>query len=186
MKTLNPTLWRTCRMLAGANRIRLLRAIFEKPGQSVTELAQALGIGASDASQELRRIQSRGLLKSSRNGLRVVYRPEADPQVPTAAPLLKALKTVFSGFPPERDAEMRNLAFGLAYPRRIAIARTLQAAPQTELDLGVALKLSSYAVFTHAKILRDGGWIRRDGQMRHFATPGHPLAEALARLLRAS
>ena len=36
MKTLNPTLWRTCRMLAGANRIRLLRAIFAQPGQSVT------------------------------------------------------------------------------------------------------------------------------------------------------
>ena len=186
MKTLNPTLWRTCRMLAGANRIRLLRAIFAQPGQSVSELAQALGIGLSDASQELRRIQSRGLLKSSRDGIRVIYRPEADPQVPTAAPLLKALKTAFADFPPERDEEMLALAFGLAYPRRIAIARALQAASQTELDLGVALKLSSYAVFTHVKILQAGGWIRRIGRNRQFATPDHPLAEALARLLRAS
>ncbi len=184
MKTLNPTLWRTCRMLAGANRIRLLRAMAEKPGQSVTELARALGVGTSDASQELRRIQSRGLLKSSRDGIRVVYRLEADPQVPTAAPLLKALKSAFSNFPPERDNELRQLAFGLAYPRRIAIARALQAAAQTELDLSSTLKLSSFAVQSHAKILQDGGWIRRDGRIRRFATPDHPLAEALARQLR--
>ena len=186
MKTLNPTLWRTCRMLAGANRIRLLRAICGKPGQSVTELAQALGIGLSDASQELRRIQSRGLLKSSRDGIRVIYRPEADPQVPTAAPLLKALKAALSDLPPERDEELRALAFGLAYPRRIAIAQALQASPQTELELSGALKLSSFAVFTHVKILQEGGWVRRVGRNRHFAVPEHPLAEALARLLRAS
>ena len=186
MRTLNPTLWRTCRMLSGANRIRLLRAAFEKPGQSVTELAQALGIGTSAASQELRRIQSRGLMQSSRDGIRVVYRLEADPQVPTAAPLLKALKAAFSDFPPERDEELRALAFGLAYPRRIAIARALQTTPQTELDLGMALRLSSYAVYSHVKILQDGGWVRRTGRNRLFATPDHPLAEALARLLRAS
>ena len=186
MKTLNPTLWRTCRMLAGANRVRLLRAISGKPGQSVTELAQALGIGLSDASQELRRIQSRGLLKSSRDGIRVIYRPEADPQVPMAAPLLKALKAAFSECPPERDEDLRALAFGLAYPRRIAIAQALQASPQTELELGGALKLSSFAVFTHVKILQNGGWVRRVGRYRHFATPDHPLAEALARLLRTS
>lgn len=186
MKTLNPTLWRTCRMLAGANRIRLLRAMFEKPGQSVSELAQAIGIGISDASQELRRIQSRGLLQSSREGARVVYRPEADPQVPTAAPLVKALKTAFEQFPPERDEEMCKLAFGLAYPRRIAIARALQAAPQSEGDLCLSLKLSSFAVFSHAKILKESGWIRRTGRFRHLATPRHPLAETLARFLRTS
>ena len=134
----------------------------------------------------MRRIQSRGLLKSSRDGIRVIYRAEADPQVPTAAPLLKALKAAFSDFPPERDEDLRALAFGLAYPRRIAIAQALQASPQTELDLGVALKLSSYAVFTHVKILQDGGWVRRIGRNRHFAVPEHPLAEVLARLLRAS
>lgn len=186
MKPLNPTLWRTCRMLSGANRIRLLRAVFEKPGQSVTELAQALGIGTSDASQELRRIQSRGLLQSSRDGIRVIYRLEADPQVPTAAPLLKALKSAFSEFPPERDEELRALAFGLAYPRRIAIARALQTTSQTELDLGNALRLSSYAVYSHVKILQNGGWIRRAGRNRHWAMPDHPLAEALTRLLRTS
>ncbi len=70
MKNLNPTLWRTCRMLTGTNRVRLLRELHDHPGQSVSQLAAALGIGPSDASQELRRIQSRGLLKSER----VVFR----------------------------------------------------------------------------------------------------------------
>lgn len=44
MKNLNPTLWRTCRMLAGTTRIRLLRELHTHPGQSVSELARAVGI----------------------------------------------------------------------------------------------------------------------------------------------
>ncbi len=184
MRNLNPTLWRTCRVLSGENRIKLLRQIHDHPGQAVSELALAVGIGRSAASQELRRIQSRGLLRAERKDNRVVYRMEADPQVPSAAPLLKALNTAFSSFPPARDGDLREIAFGLAYPRRIAIAQMLQAAPQSDLELCVALNLSSFAVFTHARTLQKCGWVKRVHGRCQFTPPAHPLAHALVRLLR--
>ena len=186
MKNLNPTLWRTCRMLAGVHRLLLLRQLHDQPGRSVAELAQAVGIGRSDASQELRRIQSRGLLRSAREGVRVVYRLEADPQVPSAALLLKALKATFSSLSPDHDGDLRQIAFGLAYPRRIAIAQALLAGPRTDLDLCTALKLSPFAVFNHAGILAKSGWIKRSNGARQLTVPAHPMAAALIRLLRAT
>ncbi len=184
MKNLNPTLWRTCRMLAGSTRIRLLRGLHDHPGRCVNDLAQDIGIGISDASQELRRIQSRGLLRSKREGARVLYRLEADPQVASAAPILKALKTALATLPPERDEDMRRIAFGLAYPRRIAIARALLAEPQTGMGLSQELELSTFAVFNHVRILRESGWVRRGADQRlNLSPPDHPLGAALFRLL---
>lgn len=178
MKNLNPTLWRTCRMLAGPTRIHLLRAIHERPGLAVGQLAKVIGIGRSDASQELRRIQSRGLLKSERHGALLIYRMEPDPQVASAAPLLKALRAALA-YPAVRDVEIWTLANGLAYPRRIAIAQALLASPRTEIDLCAALNLSSFAIYAHAKVLRECGWVQRNKGLLRLAPPRHPLAGAL-------
>ena len=186
MKNLNPTLWRTCRMLAGTTRIRLLRELHTHPGQSVSELARAVGIKKSDASQALRRIQSRGLLRSRRHGAALIYRMEPDPQVVSAAPLLRALNNALSQYPPERDAELCRLAHGLAYPRRIALAQAIIASPQTQQDLVHALNLPNFAVFSHLRILMDCGYIRRDQRRFRFMLPDHPLASVLVRLLRSA
>ena len=184
MRYLNPTLWRTCRVLSGTMRIRLLRQLFEHPGRSVSELAKALGISCSDASQELRRLQSRGLLQSERRGAFVIYRPGADPQVKSAAPLLKALAFALAAYPPERDGEICRIAFGLAYPRRIALAKALQAGPQSDFELAGALRFPGFAVFNHLRILQKSGFARRENGRVHFHIPTHPLASALVRLLR--
>ena len=184
MNNLNPTLWRTCRTLAGAKRIQLLRAMHDQPGLSVSELAKIIGVGCSDASQELRRLQSRGLLKSDRQGTCVVYRMEPDPQVASAAPLLKALKASMAATPPAKDDEMCNIAFGLAYSRRIAIANALIAGPQKEAALCVALHLSPFAVFNHVRIMKECGWVKRANSLLEFTVADHPLAAALARLLK--
>ena len=45
MPSLNPTLWRTCKMLAGPTRIRLLRQIQAHPESGVTVLGRLAGIG---------------------------------------------------------------------------------------------------------------------------------------------
>ena len=39
MQQLNPTLWRTCRILRGRARLGLLRQILKQPGQNVSPLA---------------------------------------------------------------------------------------------------------------------------------------------------
>ena len=57
MQNLNPTLWRTCKMLAGRTRIRMLRQLLEHPGECVSALGKRVAIKESAASQELRRIR---------------------------------------------------------------------------------------------------------------------------------
>ena len=76
---LHPTLWRTCRVLAGPTRLRLLRRVIARPGLTVQQLADAQDIGKSRASQELRRLQSRGLIQARRKSARVAYHPVPDP-----------------------------------------------------------------------------------------------------------
>ena len=180
---LNPSLWRTCRMLAGATRVKLLRQLHEHPGHTVSELARATGIGVSDASQELRRIQSRGLLQLERRGSFVYYRFGADPQVASAAPLVRALRTVLAEYPEDRDAEIVRIAQGLSHPRRIALAKALRQAPRQCRDLPAALGMAPTSASPHVAGLVRSGLVRRAGDWLVLEPMGHPLAKALVRLL---
>ncbi len=180
---LNPTLWRTCKMLAGVKRIQLLRQLHSQPGRSVVELGRAVGIQRSDASQELRRIQSRGLLKSRRIGTPLIYRMEPDPQVASAAPLLKAIQSALATLSAERDADMCTLAMGLAHERRIAIARALREKPRALIELHERLHIPLASLSGHMRALVHSGFATSAKGVFRFTTPPHPLARALSRLL---
>lgn len=183
MKTLNPTLWRTCRVLAGTARIRLLRLVLAHPDLGVSRLAEEAGIGQSDASQELRRLQSRGLLRRLRRGRRILFRPQPDPQVPSAAPLLKALKAVLTAESPARDPEICRIAMGFAHETRLRIARELARKPRRLAPLATALRLSPSTLAHHLHWLRAGGWVRAEGAWLLYTPPRHPVARTLAQLL---
>ncbi len=183
MQSLNPTLWRTCRMLAGATRLRLLRELHARPGQKVSELARAAGIGRSDASQELRRIQSRGLLQTERRGAALIYRLEPDSQVVSAAPLLKALRPTLAVPGPDQDAMIAALANGLAHPRRLAIVKWLKRSPRSAYALQRAVQTNHANIQRHLQTLAAGGYVRREGRLCHFTPPRHPLAKALLKFL---
>lgn len=183
MPRLNPTLWRTCKMLAGHKRIQLLRQLFEQPGRSVTTLGRSVGIKRAYASQELRRIQSRGLLQAERHGLPLVYRLDPDPQVSSAAPLLQAIQSAFAAYPPVRDLDMCVIANGLAHGRRIAIVRLLQEGPCTTTQLQLQMHLSSSTSKQHLRPLLQAGFIRCNIDTVSFKVPAHPLARALVNLL---
>lgn len=184
MKNLNPTLWRTCRMLAGSTRIQLLRQLHDVPGQNIRVRADALGISQPFASQEMRRIQSRGLLQISRRGASVVHVPKADPQVASAAPLLKAVWTAFDTYPAERDRDMTVIAAGLGHARRIAMVRTLMQGPQTTGQLLAAHPMAPTSFYLHLRALIASGFVQAQGRSLVFKTPPHPLAKALVNLLR--
>lgn len=171
-------------MLAGATRVKLMRQMHEHPGGTVSELAQRVGIGLSDASQELRRIQSRGLLQVERLGACVYYRFGADPQVPSAAPLLQALKSALADHPQDRDPEIARIAKGLAHPRRMAMAKQLTQTPLKlrELQAGGALPISSASL--HVRTLIQSGLVGREGRWLLLKPATHPVARALVRLLK--
>ncbi len=176
-KPLHPTLWRTCRVLSGRTRLRLLRHVLETPGLNVSQLAGLVGIGVSDASQELRRLQSRGLLKRTQSGPAVIYLPEADLQVAAAAPLLAALQAMWPG-KTEID-EVIRIAKGLASERRIALFRALRQQPRTTVQLADHFRTVPAYLKQNLRVLREGGWTaKQDG--RHTILPAAtPLAAAL-------
>ncbi len=184
MHNLNPTLWRTCRMLAGATRIQLLRQLHDHPGSNISALSQAIGISQPYASQEMRRIQSRGFLRPAHRGASLVYQPIPDPQVASAAPLLKAVLAALGSRPARQDEEMMAIAAGLAHERRIAMARALLAAPKTLRQLRSEIPMAPCSFQLHLRTLLASGFARQRNQQVQFAVPAHPLGQALARLLR--
>jgi DNA-binding transcriptional ArsR family regulator len=184
MQNLNPTLWRTCRMLAGATRIHLLRQLHDHPGQNIATLADAVGISQSYASQEMRRIQSRGLLQATHQGASLIYRPVPDPQVSSAAPLLKAVTAALGSRPSRQDDEMAVIAAGLAHERRIAMVRSLMQSPKTPSQLLAEVPMAPCSFQLHLRTLLASGFVKKQNRQLTFATPAHPLAQALARLLR--
>jgi len=170
-------------MLSGSTRIRLLRALHDRPGLNVTEYARALNIGRSDASQELRRIQSRGLLGADHRGVSLIYRFRADPQVVSAAPLLNTLKTVLAAHPSADDGRIAAIAAGLAHPRRIAMLQSIMEAPKSVFALQGEISTSYTNLQRHLRILMDGGWVARKGRILQYIAPTHPLARTLVKLL---
>ncbi len=171
-------------MLAGTTRIRLMRQLHHQPGQNIAELAANLGISRPYASQEMRRIQSRGFLQATRRGASLVYWFRPDPQVATAAPLLKAVRTALDQLAPAKDAQIAAIAAGLAHERRIAMARALMHSAGPPRQLRIALPMAPRSFQLHLRTLGAGGFVRSTRCGLRFQTPAHPLGRALARLLR--
>lgn len=76
MKTeLKPTLWHTCRVLAGRRRLLLLRILIREGGAglAVQEIARRAELDEPAASHNLRRLQARGLLQGERRGRYFYY-----------------------------------------------------------------------------------------------------------------
>ena len=182
---LNPTLWRTCRVLAGHTRIRLMRELLAHPNHYVSLLAQAAGIGESAASQELRRLQSRGLLRRHQAGGRVYFWPIPDPQVASAAPLLEALIQTLNCYPADQDAALCRLAMGLGHERRIQIARILAVSAITSVELQRETGIPRDSLHRHLQRMQEAGLIQIARNRYTLVWPRHPLARALSRLMSA-
>ena len=183
---LSPTLWRTCRVLAGATRLRLLRLVLAAPGATVTWLAEEAKISLSRASQELRRLQSRGLLRVARQGAFVRYAPEPDPLVPSARPLLAALKLTFALGKSAQDREIQRQATGLSHPRRLLLLGELLDGPRTIPMLQAALSIPDDAVYRHLRLLEQGGWVRMKSGVVHVTRSSHPLRRCLTDLVKSN
>lgn len=171
-------------MLTGKTRIQLLRQLHSHPGEGVTALGERVRIGHAAASQELRRIQSRGLLQVERQKSFVIYRMVADPQVPSAPSLLNAIQAALVHLPPERDEDMCIIASGLSHERRIRLVRTLLQEPRFLSDLPFIVGIPLHPFQAHMQTLLASGFVVKAGDLVRFEVPNHPLAKALAKLLR--
>lgn len=177
---LTPTLWRTSRVLAGPIRLNLLRQILGGCEPCVTELAAAAGLSEPRASQELRRLQARGLVKAVRQRRYLCYRPVPDPKVPSARPLLAAARAALTT---RADAETIRVARAFGHDRRLIIVRTLLGGPRSATALPTATGIPPLALYRHLRVLQAGGLVRRTKAGWELVPHPNPLAKALQKLL---
>jgi DNA-binding MarR family transcriptional regulator len=154
---LQPTLWRTCRVLANRTRLRIFDLLLEQPGQTVSTVAASLKLPVPVASQYLRAMEARGLLKVRRFGLQAAYRI-TDNQSGPAQGLVRALRQTF-----RRDSSPTETIFKQAtaftHPRRIECFRVLSAQAQTLAELRAATGISVRAIVRHINKLEARGFV---------------------------
>jgi len=182
---LNPSFWRTCRVLANSMRLRILALVLQNGPLTVGRIMQACSLSEPQASHHLRLLQSRGLLSATRISRWVHYAAVPDPQVHQAAAFLKALQAAVRQEEP-LDRQIRALT-AFTHPRRILLARALAERPMNSNELAAGCQMSKPALYRHlAKLERRSMITRLDDNTFELMRPMHGFSRALLRLVLAS
>lgn len=182
-KRLQPTTWRTCRVLANRTRLALLREVIKRPGHSVAAAAEVVNIRPELASKYLRDLNARGLLKVQRIASRVLYSAEADRSVPQAHALLKEITWVFQNNSNAVEHIFR-LVTAFTHPRRILIVATIASGRGHFAELCRTNSISSSALARHLLKLKDRGIVRQVNSNYDISPGLSPLAAVLVALCR--
>ena len=128
MSSLTPSLWKTCRVLANAKRVRLFRLLDDegkRPANVWHVRASFRKMSLGTCSLYLKHLQARGLLRFRREGVQVFYSVSPDSKVPQAAGVVATLRACFrAGW---TDAETAALFNALRNPGHVAIVVLLQS-----------------------------------------------------------
>ena len=178
---LQPTLWRTCRTLANRTRLQIFGLLLRQPGQSVTAVAEHLGLPLSLTSEYLRALEARGLLQARRISRRVEYRLNSPTDEIPAKLLLAALREVF-----QRENNPVELIFrqvtAFTHPRRIEIFRLLHKGPKTLEELHAIAHMSVWSLVRHLRKLEARGFVNGEGGKYAVVKRMDLLGQALVRL----
>jgi DNA-binding transcriptional ArsR family regulator len=183
LEPLQPTLWRTCRVLANRTRLNLFRFLLERPGATVSEVAQAMGQPLPLTSQYLRALEARGLLIARRTGRWVRYRPTRRQDGTVSAGLAVALRATFQRETAAVEIVLR-LATAFTHPRRAQIFQVLRVTPCSVAALQARTHISSWALLRHLKKLEARGFIIHLNSQFTVATRKDVLGRELLRLAR--
>lgn len=182
---LQPTLWRTCRILSNPTRVKLLEGVLSATPRPVSKMAEAFGISESRASQELRRLQSRGLITRTYAKNCVVYVPRPDPSIPWASGILSAVQKSLKTTSRDKFVRIAVIAHAFAHDRRIQLFRILSKSPASISGvLMLSGMTSTHSAYLHLQALMDAHFVVRTGTrysviVRHY----DPLARMLAKLV---
>jgi len=178
-----PTLWRTCRVLANRKRLQTLALLIREPNQTVSAVAERMNLSLPAASQYLRALEARGLLTCRRVGRRVEYRPSARTSEGAAEEMVKALRLIFRGKAQPIELIFK-LATGFTHPRRIEVFRALANGADSIATLQALTKVPARALSRHLAKLEARGFVKNE-MARYVATiQRHPFGRVLARLAR--
>ena len=176
-----PTLWRTCRVLANHKRLQILALLIRQPNQTVSAVAERMSLSMPTASQYLRALEARGLLTCRRVGRRVEYRPSAAKTERAADEIVKALRLVFRQRAQPIEAIFK-LATAFTHPRRVEAFRALRNGADSFAKLQAITKMPARALSRHLAKLEARGFMKKE-MARYVATnQRHPFGRVLARL----
>jgi DNA-binding transcriptional ArsR family regulator len=177
--SLQPTVWRTCRVLANRTRLRIFRLLVHRSNQTVSAIAQGLDRPLPVISQYLRALEARSLLTVCRMGRQVYYR--TDPTIGNARELVSALRSIFKK-DTETIEEIYKLATAFTHPRRVEIYRVLKMGPRSMEQIQIATGISSRALTRHLQKLEARGFV--SARLKKYSVVDCPstFGRALARL----
>ena len=176
-----PTLWRTCRVLANRKRLQTLALLIRQPHLTVSVVAERLGLSVPAASQYLRALEARGLLSCRRLGRRVEYRLSSDTSEGAAEEIVKALRLVFRRKAQPIEAIFK-LATGFTHPRRIDVFRALTEGADSIAKLQTATEMPARALARHLAKLEARGYVKNEMELLVATIPRQPFGRVLARL----
>lgn len=148
------------------------------PERTVSDVARDVKMPLTAASEYLRALNARGLLRANRDGRWVLYRMQADPGVPHAGVLLRALASTFRARAQPLEEAFAALT-GFTHPRRIALAQALAGGPLDLKTLRRQSGISVQAALRHLRKLGKRGYVLKRGDRYVCGHPRTPLAKAL-------
>ncbi|MBA4386761.1 MAG: hypothetical protein C0404_02200 [Verrucomicrobia bacterium] len=175
---LKPTLWRTCRVLANRNRLRILQDILCIPGQNVTAMARKFDMPLSVVCKYLREINARGLIKARRETRFVSYHPIPDASVQQSSVLLQALAASFREQKNPIESIFRTVT-AFTHQRRIEILAAISSGAKTFSGIRHKTGISTPALVRHLrKLTRHGILQQAEGDEGYAIVDGRSTLQA--------
>src|SRR5574344_206869 len=163
---LKPTLWRTARTLANADRLNLMRLVAKSDGEKgVVVLAGEANLPVPTASLYLRALNARGLISVKRSGRFVYYGIRPDRSLPASVRIQDAFRRLFARTALPEDWTERLIPVLRAYanPCREGIVRVLlQNGPLSYAELYRRSGLFEMTFLRHLHVLVSAEVVRRN------------------------
>lgn len=165
MSELQPTLWRTCRVLASETKLKILQYLLHKGDCCVSDVANGLGLSLNNASTQLRALNARGLISVRRKGRNVCYRLEANEKLVAPPALMDVITSaILRGVSLDR---IFRICTAFTNERRIRIVRMLFHNPQTFRQLRQRVHVCESSLWLHLDKLISRRFVHyRDGVYR--------------------
>lgn len=175
-----PTLWRTCRVLANRKRLQILGLLARSPAQSVSSVAQHMKLSRPTASQYLRALEARRLLTCQRRASRVEYRLADGRSEGSADQIVAALRRVLGRG--GRFEQLFKLATAFTHPRRVEVFRAISEGANSFGKIQAATRIPGPALQRQLAKLEARGFITGTRGAYAVRPQADPFARALARL----
>jgi DNA-binding transcriptional ArsR family regulator len=179
---LQPTLWRTCRVLANKTRLEMLYLLFDSEELCNRELAAITGLSEAQVSIHLRLLNSRGLIRQRRSGMNLLSSAEPNQEIQSASLLLKALELCHS-----RKVSIETLfrqATSFTHARRIEIVQKIPGEGITNRLLSEKTGIAISAINRHLHKLKTRHFVNDHKGVYTVSQPEDALSRTLLQIVR--